>query len=96
MTQSAINPLTTQARYTFNQSGWHQLQDSLSVYVEEKSNAIAKTRFLAHYVKNRTVNRFSSPTKTNTSSNTTLPEWIWFASIVLLMSALWLEPKLKH
>lgn len=89
-TQSGINPLSAEAKYVFRKTGWNIFQDSLAVYVEENQNDIANAKSIKPYLKES----IDSTGNTAQSISTSLPEWLWYVLIVLLLTALWLEPKL--
>ncbi|MBB6002733.1 hypothetical protein [Arcicella rosea] len=89
-TQSGINPLSAEVKYTFRRAGWNTFQDSLSVYVEEGNNTLAKVKIIKPYLNEKGIS--NSENETDVFS-TTMPEWFWYLLIIILLSALWLEPK---
>lgn len=89
-TQSGINPSSAVAKYTFRKGGWNTFQDSLSVYVEEGDNTLAKVKIIKPYLNEKRIS--NSENETDVFS-TTMPEWVWYLLIIILLSALWLEPK---
>ncbi|MEA5403818.1 hypothetical protein VB776_12900 [Arcicella sp. DC2W] len=88
--QSGINPLSAVAKYTFRKSGWNTFQDSLSIYVEEGNNNLAKSKIIKPYLSESGISNAANATEV---FSTTMPEWFWYLLIVLLLTALWLEPK---
>ncbi len=95
LVQSAINPLSYSANYTFRKTGWQAFQDSLQIFVEDKPNALQQsTQIQETLLAHQNFEAVSGPTSAQTLT-TTLPDWIWYALIVLGLAALWLEPKLN-
>ena len=95
LTQSVINPLSFTANYIFRKTGWQTFQDSLQLFVEEKTNPLQQSKqiqeaLLAHQTFEATANTASIQTLT-----ATIPDWIWYILIILGLAALWLEPKLN-
>jgi hypothetical protein len=93
--QSVINPLSFTANYVFRKTGWQNFQDSLQVFVEDKSTVLQKSKqiqenLLGHQNFETTDNLSYSQTLT-----ATLPDWVWYVLIVLGFAVLWLEPKLN-
>lgn len=91
--QSAINPFSSKANFTFRNIGWQTFQDSLALFVAENSSEIAKSKLLKPYLGEGLLNSTGSINKSQKLS-TTLPEWIWYIVIVLILTALWIEPKI--
>ncbi|MEA5138660.1 hypothetical protein [Arcicella rigui] len=90
-TQSAINSKSFNANYIFRKKGWNQFQDTLAIFVEDNTSSIAKAKQLAPYLQTSVMENVSEKAQTFRS---TLPEWLWFVLILLLLTALWVEPKL--
>lgn len=89
-TQSGINPLSAVAKYTFRKAGWNTFQDSLSIYVEDGNSNLAKAKVIKPYLNESEISNAENATD---FFSTTMPEWFWYVLIVLLLTALWLEPK---
>ena len=88
-TQSAINPASAKAIYTFRKNGWQPLQDSLEVYVEANQSSSAKANLLKPYLKSDAIlGGFEQKLQVN------LPEWAWFLIILLILAGLWVEAKI--
>jgi hypothetical protein len=87
-TQSAINPATAKATYTFRKTGWQPFQDSLEVYVEANQSPLAKANLLKPYLKPNAISAGSEQ-----KLQVFLPEWAWFLIILLILTGLWLEAK---
>lgn len=80
---SPVNAQKKNTEYFFKNTGW---QDE--VYVYENPNA-----YLLQWLKANSENRTHVALKT---SEQTLPDWLWFLLIVLCLTALWVEPKIKY
>lgn len=93
--QSAVNPFSFAASYTFRKTGWQSFQDSLSIFVEDKKTTLQQTKELQETL--RAHQRFEAISTLSTAQtiSATLPDWLWFALIILGLTALWLEPKLN-
>ena len=87
-TQSAINPATSRAIYTFRKTGWQSFQDSLEVYVANNQSSLGKTNLLKYYLKSATTSAGSEQ-----KLRVFLPEWAWFLIILLILAGLWVEAK---
>ncbi len=87
-TQSAINPATSKATYTFRKTGWQPFQDSLEVFVEAKQSPLAKANLLKPYLKSDAISEGSE-----LKLQVNLPEWAWFLIILLILTGLWVEAK---
>lgn len=87
--QSAINPATSKAIYTFRKAGWQPFQDSLEVYVEASQSALAKVNLIKRYLKS---DIYSAGLEQKLQVN--LPEWAWFLIILLILVGLWVEAKI--
>ncbi len=92
--KSAVNALNYGTDYRFSQTGWQPFQDSLEVYVEDGPAARAKQieeTVLAH-----------AELETGSSGNATgtitseVPDWVWLVVIMVVLTALWVEPKLGY
>lgn len=87
-TQSAINPASAKAIYTFRKTGWRPFQDSIEVYVETNQSSLGKANLLKPYLKSD-ANSVGSEQKLQVF----LPEWAWFLIILLILVGLWVEAK---
>jgi hypothetical protein len=93
---SGLNSLTATADYIFRKSGWQPFQDSLEVYVEEESSPLSKAKqiketLIAH------AQVESLPSNVSEQMLTVqLPDWVWFALLLVCLTGLWIEPKLKY
>lgn len=88
--QSAINPNSVTANYTFRKAGWQPFQDSLEVFVETNQSSFAKATAIKPYLK-------TNQNNTNTAQilETSMPEWFWFILIIFILSLIWIEPKMN-
>ncbi len=86
--KSAINPFSNQVNYIFREAGWQKLGDSVEVFVESSDSQLAKAQLLQPYLN-------ANPTKVGDVQKllVEIPEWLWFSVILLVLSALWVEPK---
>lgn len=86
--KSAINPFSNQVNYIFREAGWQKLGDSVEVFVENSDSQLAKAQLLQPYLN-------TNPTKAGDVQKllVEIPEWLWFLLIVLVLGALWVEPK---
>jgi hypothetical protein len=89
-TPSAINPATSRTTYTFRKTGWQPFQDSLEVYVEANQSTLAKANLIKPYLKADAIS-VSSEQKLQVF----LPEWAWFLIILLILTGLWVEAKVR-
>ncbi len=95
LTSSPLNQLSASGRGRFPEAGWQPAQDTLALYVEANqpakplvSRALLDRFLLAHQ-------QFGpSATASTPSPAAQIPDWAWFALILLCFTALWLEPKL--
>lgn len=87
--KSAINPFSNQVKYTFRETGWQKIGDSVEVFVENSESQLAKAQLLQPYLK-------ANPTNMGQIQKllVAIPEWLWFLLIILILSALWIEPKI--
>ena len=96
ITQSPVNPLTFSGNYIFRESGWQPLQDSLAVFVEDKTNHLQQSNQIQEtLLVHQTFNEAQGNTSSMQTLTTTLPDWVWYLLILLGLAALWLEPKLN-
>ena len=89
-TPSAINPATSRTTYTFRKTGWQPFQDSLEVYVEANQSTLAKANLIKPYLKADAIS-VSSEQKLQVF----LPEWAWFLIILMILTGLWVEAKVR-
>ncbi len=95
LTVSPLNPLSASGRGLFPTAGWQPVQDTMALYVETSqparplvSRALLDRFLLAHQ-------QFApSATTSAPGPAAQIPDWAWFALILLCFTALWLEPKL--
>lgn len=87
--KSAINQFSSKINYTFRETGWQKMGDSVEVYVEDSESQLAKSHLLQPYLN-------SSPMKVGETQKllVEISEWLWFLMIVIVLSALWVEPKI--
>ncbi len=87
--KSAINPFSNQVKYTFRETGWQKIGDSVEVFVENSESQLAKSQLLQPYLK-------ANPTNMGQIQKllVAIPEWLWFLLIISILSALWIEPKI--
>ena len=91
---SAINPMSSRGDYIFRIGGWQTFQDILSVYVEEQEGSIGLSKRLQPYLEGNFLKKNTVFEKNNNTLWYTPPEWAWYIIIVLILTALWIEPKL--
>lgn len=86
--KSAINQLSGKVSFTFRETGWQKLGDSVEVFVENLESQLAKSHLLQPYLND-------SPTKAGDTQKLLIevPEWLWFLLILLVLGVLWVEPK---
>lgn len=98
----ALRPLPINARADAGllrptQPGWQPLADTLAGYVYSSTAngalaSLAQRKKIAAMVRiHRRYDRFRP--STTRFIETALPDWAWFACILLLLSGVWLEPK---
>ncbi|MEZ4904625.1 MAG: hypothetical protein R2822_24195 [Spirosomataceae bacterium] len=92
---SALNESTTTSSYRFRKAGWQPFQDSLEVYVEDESTALAKARQIQEITQ---VYEAKNTIQQNTSTQAfaqSLPDWAWGVLVLVCFTTVWVEPKLK-
>jgi hypothetical protein len=88
--RSAINPFSAETNYFFRNKGWQTFQDSSEVYVEENQTSLAKANLLKPYLKISNINQNQVQ-----AIDVTMPNWVWFIVILVVLTLLWIEPKLN-
>ncbi len=96
---SPLNPRTKQGVYQPGQPGWQPIADTLALYVSDAQAGPADQQTQAS---RETVRQFmlaharyeSSGTGAEQTSEETVPNWLWLTLFVVVLTALWVEPKL--
>lgn len=84
---SVINAESKSGIYRFRESGWKKVNDSVEVFVED---ANAKSYLEEWLINNK------ARSSTSGKEIQTVPNWIWFLIILLCLTALWVEPKVRY
>lgn len=87
LSASVINPESKSRRYRFREAGWQKVNDSLEVFVED---ANAKSYLEEWLINNR------AQSSTSGKEMQTVPNRIWFLIVLLCLTALWVEPKVRY
>jgi hypothetical protein len=91
--QSLINPNSKQIAWLANESGWQQINPELEFYVNESVDfpIVFTQQERADFLKS-TIWLSTSPEINGAKKS--IPFWAWGILFILLLSLLWLEPKL--
>lgn len=94
---SVLNERTFTAEYVFRKTGWQSFQDSLEVYIEPEESTAAKAERIraALRLHNHMAKENTRADATQTLSSK-LPDWAWMLLMLLCLTALWVEPKLRY
>jgi hypothetical protein len=87
LTASAVNAENKSGNYVFRNGGWQSINDSLQVFVEEPNSGA----YLEHWIKANGIQASTSGVEFRS-----IPDWLWFVFILLCLTALWIEPKVKY
>ncbi|MBC7568610.1 MAG: hypothetical protein H7319_02600 [Spirosoma sp.] len=99
LASSPINLRTERGVYQPGQPGWQPVADTLALYVSDAQTEPAARRIHAG---RETVRQFmlaharyeSAGTGTEQTSQETVPNWLWLTLFLVVLTALWVEPKL--
>lgn len=92
--KSAVNPLSHDTEVRFSQTGWQPFQDSLEVYVED--GPAARAKLMAEAVLAHADRETGSEASAAGKITSEVPDWVWLVVVLLLLTALWVEPKLGY
>ncbi len=96
---SPLNGRSAEGNFRFGRAGWQPVQDSLGVYEETERgfSSVRQTRLLSQFLKAHSEE--SGPIAGSQLAGRfvewTVPDWVWFTLILLCLTALWGEPKVK-
>ncbi len=93
---SSLNTITSSADYIFRKSGWQPFQDSLEIYVEEGGSAVSKAAQIAEALRAHSLMETNQTTTASQVFANQLPDWAWMLLLLLCLTALWVEPKLRY
>jgi hypothetical protein len=90
--QSLINPNSKQIKWLANESGWQQINPELEFYVNESADfpMVFAQQERADFLRS-TVWLSTSPEISDAKKS--MPYWVWGLIFMVLLAALWLEPK---
>lgn len=92
--QSLVNPFSKTAKFVTNSSGWVSLSDSLEMYSysPEEWPELKQTKLKADFLKSRSsqINATDAEFAKNKFS-----DWVWYVLILLSLTLLWAEPKIR-
>lgn len=92
--KSAVNAATLVANYRFRDAGWQPLADSMEIYVESKDSQLAKAKEMQEFVNAKSENQLLNSSESQQIISK-IPDWTWFLLIIVCLSLLWIEPKLR-
>jgi hypothetical protein len=90
--QSLINPNSKQIAWLANESGWQQINPELEFYVNESADfpMIFAQQERAEFLKSKV---WLSTSPEINDAKKSMPYWVWGLNFMVLLTALWLEPK---
>ncbi|MFN3852371.1 MAG: hypothetical protein ACK4NY_23240 [Spirosomataceae bacterium] len=92
--KSGVNAATLVANYRFRDAGWQPLADSMEIYVESKDSQLAQAKEMQEFVNAKSENQLLNSSE-NQQIISKIPDWTWFLLIIVCLSLLWIEPKLR-
>lgn len=92
--KSAVNAATLVANYRFRNAGWQPLADSMEVYVESNDSQLAQAKEMQEFINAKSENQLLNSSE-NQQIISKIPDWTWFLLIIVCLSLLWIEPKLR-
>lgn len=92
---SALNDRSAATTFFSDKNGWLPLQDSsqTALYVQDYSPLRYASRMQQFIQSTQNTTRIVSP-KEHAVATRKLPGWVWFAWLMVVFAALWIEPKL--
>jgi len=91
---SPLNPRTEQNDYRPGQPGWQSVSDTLALYVSDAQAESAARRETVRQFMLAHARYGSADTGTEQTSEESVPGWLWLTLFLVVLSALWVEPKL--
>jgi len=96
---SPFNQRSAEGDFRFGKAGWQSVQDSLEMYVEggRAFASVRQTRLLGHFLKAHSQGGgvVAGSRLAGRLVERTVPDWVWFGLLLLGLTALWVEPKLR-
>jgi AAA15 family ATPase/GTPase len=92
--KSVINSLSSETDFIFRKTSWQTVQDSLEVFVEENPSILWKSKKIDSFLINKSKSNSQIQENLSQVLKTKLPDWVWFLLILVLLTAVWIEPKL--
>jgi hypothetical protein len=92
--QSLINPFTKSANFVSLASGWIEIADSLEIYSysPEEWPQLSQAKLKADFLKSRTVSHQSDELDLDKNR---VSDWVWYVMILMSLTLLWAEPKIR-
>ena len=92
---SALNDRSATASFLPVENGWRSLHDSLDteLYVQDYSPLRYAAR-MQHFIQSTQKLTPTTGPKDNAGLTRRLPGWVWFTWLMIVLTALWIEPKL--
>ena len=92
---SALNDRSATASFLPVENGWRSLHDSLDteLYVQDYSPLRYAAR-MQHFIQSTQKLTPTTGPKDNAGPTRRLPGWVWFTWLMIVLTALWIEPKL--
>ena len=91
---SPLNPRTEQNGYRPGQPGWQSVSDTLALYVSDAQAESAARRETVRQFMLAHARYGSADTGTEQTNEETVPGWLWLTLFLVVLTALWVEPKL--
>lgn len=96
---SPLNGRSAEGDFRFGREGWQAVQDSLGVYVEDERGfaSVRQSRLLSQFLKAHAEGggAVAGPRLAGRFVEWAVPDWVWFGLMLLCLTALWVEPKLR-
>jgi len=90
--QSLINPNSKQIEWLANESGWQQINPELEFYVNDSADfpMVFAQQERADFLRSKV---WLSTSPVISDAKKSIPFWTWGLIFMVLLTALWLEPK---
>ncbi|WP_373399297.1 hypothetical protein V8V91_06070 [Algoriphagus halophilus] len=87
--------MTKRAQFISLDSGWVSLADSMEVYVygENELNSVRSERILAEFFREGAGNQIDLQSGVEKSG---VSEWVFLVLFLILLGALWVEPRINY